>query len=398
MTRPAPPAVDDALVPEVERFAEHHRLARRAAEIDRDGAFPADIFRAMGEAGLLGLHVAPSLGGRGLTLRRVGVALFHLARRGGTAFAKLSLQPEFASVLADHGSPELVERHYRPLVRGQHLVGNHVTEPGAGSDAGALTARASREGDRWVIHGTKTEAAFATEADAAIVYARVDRGPGADSGVSAFLVPQDLPGVRRSVIPDLGERWMRRGRVEYEDVPVPGDHLLGEVGRGFEYVKEEFTRERALLGAIYLGVGWASWEETVAHVGDRVAFGRPLSSQEGVSFPLVEDWASLEAAWLYVDRTLARLDGGESPRSEAGLAKWMATESALRAIDHAIQFHGGRGYSSELPHERRWRDVRSGGIAHGPSEVLHLQAARQLWAPMREVESPIDPTRRSHSA
>lgn len=379
MTAPAPPLPEDPLVAEVERFAEQRSLARRAVEIDRDAVFPDAEYRALGEAGLLGLHTSMAHGGRGLPLLRVGVALFHLARRGGTAFAKLALQPEFASVLAEHGSAELIARHFQPMLRGQHLVGNHVTEPGAGSDAGALSMTARLERGRYLLDGTKSEAAFATEADAAIVYAKVPSASGRLGGITAFLVPQDLPGIRRRVVPDLGERWMRRGTVEYENVPVPSDHVLGEVGRGFDYVKKEFTRERALLGAIYLGVAWSSWEETVEHVGARTAFGGPLASQEGVSFPLVEDWARLESAWLYVERTLRRLDAGETATAQSALSKWMATDVALAAIDHAIQFHGGKGYSSALPHERRWRDVRSGGLAHGPAEVLHVIAGRELW-------------------
>jgi alkylation response protein AidB-like acyl-CoA dehydrogenase len=154
---------------------------------------------------------------------------------------------------------------------------------------------------------------------------------------------------------------------------------IGDEGAAFGYVRGELTRERALLAAIYLGVARASWEETVRYVGDRFAFGKPLSTQEAVAFPLVEDGASLSATWLYVQQTLERMERGENVEAEAALAKWMATEVALRAIDHAIQFHGGRGYSQSLPHEQRWRDVRSGHIAHGPAEIMHVVAARQLW-------------------
>ncbi len=246
-------------------------------------------------------------------------------------------------------------------------------------DARAIALEAVREGDEYLLTGTKSEVAFAEDAEAAIVYARVSGDPS--GRITAFLVPQALPGIARSRSePDLGERWQRRGTVHYTQVRVPVDHRLGEEGEGFEYVRPELTRERALLAAIYLGVGRASWEEAVEHVGKRTAFGRPLSAQEGVAFPLVEDGARLDAAGLYVRRTLERLERGEEASADAALSKWMATDTALTAIDHAIQFHGGRGYSGDLPHERRWRDVRSGGIAHGPSEIMHVVAARALWA------------------
>ncbi len=377
--QPVPP--DDPLVPAVRAFATDHRLPDRARELDRHPEFPRAEFRAMGEAGWLGLRTPAALGGRGLALPRVGVVLFHLARASGTVFAKLSLQPEFSSVLATHGAPELVDAWFLPLVRGQRLVGNHLTEPDAGSDAAAIAMRAERRGDAYVLTGTKSEAAFAADADAAIVYARLERSePG--HGITAFLVPQDLPGITRTVgAPDLGEHWQRRGTVAYDAVPVPLGNRIGEEGEGFRYVRAELTQERALLAAIYLGVGWAAWEETVRYVGARRAFGRALSAQEAVGFPLVEDAASLEAAWLYVERTLLHLQQGLVADGEAAMSKWMATETALRAIDHAIQFHGGRGYSGALPHEQRWRDVRSGRIAHGPAEIMHMVAARSLWAP-----------------
>ncbi len=372
------PLPDDPLAGELDAFVRQHRLAERGRELDRTPEFPRAEFRAMGEAGWLGLTTSAAAGGRALPPSRAGVLLHRLAYRAGTVFAKLALQPEFSSVLAEHGSPTLREHWVLPLAAGRRLVGNQLTEPAAGSDAQRLELVARREGDSYLLNGTKTEVAFAEEAEAAIVYGRV--GDDATQGITAFLVPQDLRGVERHrTATDLGERWQRRGTVAYHDVRLPADHRLGEEGRGFEYVRPELTRERALLAAIYLGVGRASWEEVVAYVGARSAFGRTLSGHEAVAFPLVEDGARLEAAWLYVERALRRLENGEEVDAEAALAKWMATEVALRAIDHAIQFHGGRGYSAELPHEQRWRDVRSGAIAHGPSEVMHLIAARALW-------------------
>ena len=377
--QPIPP--DDPLVSKIREFAEVHRLASRVHELDRRPEFPRAEFRALGHAGLLGLRTSTTLGGPGLPLPRVGVALFHLARASGTVFAKLSLQPEFSSVLATHGSPELVDRWFRPMVRGELLVGNHLTEPDAGSDVSAIAMRAERSGEEYVLTGTKSEAAFAADAEAAIVYARLAGSPPG-RGITAFLVPQDERGISRTVgEQDLGEHWQRRGTVAYDSVRVPLAHRLGDEGEGFRYVRAELTQERALLAAIYLGVGWASWEETVRYVGTRQAFGHPLSAQEAVGFPLVEDAASLEAAWLYVERTLLHLEQGLVADGEAAMSKWMATEIALRAIDHAIQFHGGRGYSGALPHEQRWRDVRSGRIAHGPAEIMHVVAARSLWAP-----------------
>ncbi len=378
------PLPQDPVAEEASAVARRLRLADRYRELDRRPEFPFAEFRALGEARLLGLTVAERRGGRALPLPRAAVILHRLAYLSGTTFAKLALQPEFCSVLGEQALPELFERWYRPLLRGELLVGNQVTEPTAGSDASALALEAKRDGASYVLTGTKSEAAFADDAEAAIVYGRTP-GTQRGDGISAFLVPQKLPGVRRTVEPaDLGERWQRRGRVEYDHVVVPASARLGDEGAAFDYLKAELARERGLLAAVYLGVARASWEETVRHVGERSAFGRRLADQQSVAFALTDDGAELEAEWLFTVRALERLERGDDAGGETALAKARASRAALRVLDHAIQFHGGAGYSSRLPHEQRWRDVRSGPIAHGPSEVLEAVAARRLWpAPPR---------------
>ncbi len=371
---------DDPLVPEVEAFARRYDVATRARTLDRSPRCPRDELRALSDAHLTGLTLPPSLGGRGLPPARAAALLFRLAYRGGTVFAKLSLQPEFCSVLGTHGGTALREEWWSPIVAGTKLVGNQLTEPGAGSDVNAIATVAEPTSGGYRLVGEKCDAAFAADADAAIVYARRP-GTTGSAGISTFLVPQSLDGVVRTVDdPDLGERWQRRGRVRYEGTEIPAMLRIGAEGDGLTYVRPELARERGLLAAIYLGVARASWEETVAYVGQRRAFGRPLSDQEAVAFPLVEDGTRLEAAWRYTLGALERLAEDPASVGRTATAKAFACDVALTAIDHAIQFHGGRGYSGSLPHEQRWRDVRSGRIAHGASEALLKGVARELWA------------------
>jgi cyclohexanecarboxyl-CoA dehydrogenase len=333
----------------------------------------------MGRARLLGLSIAAGLGGRGLSLPETGRALRELGYLGGTTFAKLSLQPEFCSVLAEHGSPALRAQYFGPLLRGERLVANLLTEPVAGSDLSALATTARLDGGGYRLDGAKSEAAFAVDASAAIVYARVPARGRPPTGLTAFLVPLDGPGIERDTELDLGERWMRRGSVRFSDVALPRGARIGSEGRALDAVKEELTRERLLLAAIYLGVARSSFDEVVEHVGSRSTFGRPLARHQAVGFPLVEDWARLDAADLYVARALERADRAGADPAASALAKWLATEVALRTLDHAIQFSGGRGYSKALPHEQRWRDVRSGALAHGTAEIMHLVASHSLW-------------------
>ncbi len=379
---------DDPIVAEVREAARGMRLAERYRELDRNPTFPWEEFRGLGKRRLLGLTVAPELGGRGLALPRAAAALFHLGYLGGTTFAKLALQPEFCSVLAERGTPAQRDAWFRPLLDGEKLVGNQITEPGAGSDARALTLAVGRDPEGYVITGTKSEAAFVLDAEAAIVYGKLESAaPGA---VTAFLVPQDLEGITRTADPpDMGERWQRRGRVVYDHVRLPASARLGPEGDGFSPLLRELARERGLLASIYLGVARASLDETVAYVGERETFGRRLADNQAVAFPLVDAATEMRAAWHLTVEALGRLEaGGDDAVAQTAMAKVFATSAALRTIDLAVQFHGGSGYSSRQAHEQRYRDVRSGPVAHGPSEVLRSTASRALWPARSRAKAP----------
>lgn len=374
---PTNPAREEEIRREARAFVLEAHLADRARELDQNPAFPQAEWKALAGRGWLGPRVREEMGGAGWKLTEEAVLIEELAYGGGSVFAKLVLQPQFCSPL-QRGGRDLRERWYRPMLQGKVLVGNQVTEPGAGSDAASLAMTAAHDGETFVLSGTKSGIAFASDADAAIVYARTSPEQGA-RGVSAFLVPQDLPGIRRHLLRDLGEKWMRRGTVHYEKVVVPASSMIGESGAGFQYLMEELTPERALLAVIYLALARRSWEETRVRVMGRQAFGRPLGSFEGISFPLVEDYVRLESARLFAWDVLARLE--RAPKGmdgDAALSKMWANTVALEALEHAMQFHGGDGYSDAFPHEQRWRDVRSGAVAHGSLEVLKVVAAREL--------------------
>jgi alkylation response protein AidB-like acyl-CoA dehydrogenase len=374
-----PPSIvaPDPLDHRIEALARAIPLAKVSRELDENPRFPREEFRLLGRLRLLGLTIPRRLGGSGLGCVRAGRLLYRLARVGGTAFAKLSLQPEFCTLLGAAGSPALVRRYYRPLLGGRCLVGNQITEPDAGSDVQAIGLSAVREGNRYRLSGTKSQAAFAADADAAIVYGRVGGLRG--SGVTAFFVPQGLPGISRTVEPDHGERWMRRGTATYRGVEIPASYRLGPEGAAWSLLREELTHERALLGAIYLGVARASWEEAVTYAGERIAFGAPIAENQAISFPLAEDWVRLDAAWRQVESVLEAIDRGREVAPEAALAKWFAGEVALAAADHAMQVYGGSGYSSRHPLERRLRDLRSARVAHGTAEIARLVGSRALW-------------------
>jgi alkylation response protein AidB-like acyl-CoA dehydrogenase len=373
---PPDPVPPDTLDSEVAALDERMPLEPLSREVDLRPRFPRELFREMGRAGLLGLTLPERLGGRGLSPVRAARVLYRLAYHGGTLPAKLSLQPEFCSLLASLGTESQRREWLAPLLRGERLIGNQITEPGAGSDLRGLSSRAELIGDRARITGAKSQAAFSTGAEAAIVLLRTPEDPPV---LSAWLVPQELPGVTRTVTEDHGERWMRRGSVVYNSVEVPLECRLGAPGAAMPALRAELVRERALLAAIYLGVARRSWEETVAYASGRHTFGSPLTERQAITFPLAEDWVRLEAAWRQVEAVTQHLEAGTATEAETAMLKWLAGETALTALEHAVQFHGGAGYSSELPHERRLRDVRSARLAHGTAEIAHVIAARALW-------------------
>lgn len=362
---------------ELLEFSEQHRLRERSRSLDSEPEFPWSELRALGERGLLGLSIPSGQGGRGLEPSVAASGLYALAYASGTAFAKLALQPEFCRVLLA-GAPAVQERWHRRLLHGETLVGNQITEPGAGADVGAIAARATLDGERYWLDGEKVGIAFAADAHAAIVYARTAPGSGT-RGISAFLVDQTFPGVSRGIVPDMGERWMRRGWVRYAHVAVPASCRLGPEGGAFGLLREELTTERLFLAAIYLGVARRAWQATVDFAGERRSFGRRLADHEAVGFRLVEQGARLDAAELYVRDSLGEADRAGAADDRAALAKWLAVDSALHVLDSAIQVHGSRGYSKELGFEQDFRDVRSGALAHGPSEIMLQIGARGLW-------------------
>jgi len=365
---------------QVRSFCQEWSLRVRYRQLDENPEFPWPEYRELGRRGWLAPRLSRGGPERVWSLREEAELIEGLARYGGSPFAKLVLQPEFCVLLQEATIP-VREQWWRPLLRGEILVGNHVSEPEAGSDLGGMRMTAHREGTgadvTYVLDGIKSGVAFAADAQAAIVYARAP-GTSGSRGISAFLVPQDLPGIRREVWQDHGERWMRRGEVRYEGVRIPEDHRIGPEGEALRLLRAELTHERLMLAFVYLGLARASWDETVEYVRHRRVFGRPLGSFEAVSFPLVEDRTRWEAAHLYAEAVRQRLDQGRPVEASAAMAKWLACETALTLLEHCLQAWGGRGYSHQELHELRFRDVRSGRIAHGSAEALRLVAVREI--------------------
>jgi cyclohexanecarboxyl-CoA dehydrogenase len=245
-----------------------------------------------------------------------------------------------------------------------------------GSDAANLACRATRDGDHYVISGEKSGISLAMVAHAAVLFART--GATGARGISAFLVPLDLPGVSRSPLRDMGSRCIARAVLSFDGVRVPASHRLGQEGSGFYQVMQGFDYNRILIALGCLGAAQASLEETMTYVKERKAFGRMLAQFEGVSFPIAEAATQIDAARLLCHRGLWLADRGQPHTKESAMVKWWAPKLAVEVIHQCLLLHGHYGYTDEFPFEQRMRDVIGLEIGDGTAEVMKVIVAREL--------------------
>jgi cyclohexanecarboxyl-CoA dehydrogenase len=366
----------EELVRILRQFA-RRELAPRSARWDRSGEFPRDAWRRMGELGLLGLRVPAAYGGQESDFVTFGIAMEEIGRGDFSCTYGIQLAGLAGEILGRSATEEVRTRWLPPTARGEAVVALALTEPGAGSDAANLACRAERDGDHYVLTGEKSGISLGMVAQAAIVFARTDPA-GRARGVSAFLVPLDLPGVSRSPLRDMGTRAIARAVLAFDHVRVPASHRLGEEGTGFYQVMQGFDYNRIGIALACLGVAQQSVEETIAYVKDRKAFGGAIARFQGVSFPIAEAATHLEACRWLCYRALWLADRGRPHTKESAMTKWWGPRLAVDTIHRCLLLHGHYGYTDELPFEQRMRDVIGLEIGDGAAEVMKMVVAREL--------------------
>jgi cyclohexanecarboxyl-CoA dehydrogenase len=358
-------------------------LAPHSAAWDRSGEFPWPVWRQMGELGLLGLRTPAAHGGQEADYLTFGIAMQEIGRGDFACTYGIQLAGLAGEILGRNASEDIQRRWLPPTARGETVIALALTEPGVGSDAANLACRAERDGGGdYILTGEKSGISLAMAAQAAIVFARTGRGGGA-RGVSAFLVPLDLPGVARSPLRDMGTRVVGRAVLSFDHVRVPASHRIGEEGSGFHQIMQGFDYNRVGIALACLGVAEVSIEETMAYAKERRAFGRPLASFEGVSFAIAEAATHVEACRWLCYRALWLADHGQPYTKESAMTKWWGPRLAVDTIHQCLLLHGHYGYTDELPFEQRMRDVIGLEIGDGTAEVMKLIVARQLMG--REV-------------
>ncbi len=361
----------------VRKFAERE-LAPDYQRHDRDKSFPERQLKACAELGLLGLRIPEAFGGTPHSYLVSGIA----AEECGRADFNVAYFPLMfgliGELLARYASPQLQQTWLPRMAAGEVVAGLALTEPGAGSDAAGLACKAERDGDHYILSGEKSSISFCTRADMIVVFARTQAGAGA-KGISVFCVPMDAAGVSRTAYHSMGSKCLGRGSLFLDNVRVPVSARVGEENTGFQMVMATFDYSRAVIGLMCLGSAAAALARTCEHVKQRKAFGRPLATFEGVSFPIAEHLTYVEAARLLCFKTLWLRDQERPHTAEAAMAKWWAPKVAVDALHDCLLLHGHYGYTDEYPIEQQLRDVMGLEIGDGTAQISKIVISREVF-------------------
>ena len=369
------------LVRDMARSFARERLWPGAGERDRRGEPPLELLAEMGKLGLLGMCVPEEWDGSGTDFLSYVLAIEEIAAGDGAISTIMSVNnsPVCAAIQA-YGTADQKARFLQPLARGQMIGAFALTEPQAGSDAGAVQTRARDEGDRFVINGTKQFITSGSIAGCALVFAVTDPDLGR-RGMSCFIVPTDAPGYQVAHVESkLGQRSSDTCQLAFDNVAVGPELMLGGRGDGYRIALANLESGRIGIGAQAVGMARSAFECALSYAGERETFGKPIIEHQAVAFRLADMATQLEAARGLVHNAAALKDAGEPCLKEASMAKLSASEMAEGVCSDAIQVHGGYGYVSDFPVERIYRDVRVCQIYEGTSDVQRIVISRALGA------------------
>lgn len=359
------------------RFAREQLLPKYQAR-ESESCIDRGLLRQLGELGMLGADLPEQYGGMGLGTLASGMIGEAMAYADfNIASYVVSTVSVLGRILVDSASPEIAHEWVPKLINGTKIIGLGLTEPGAGSDAGNLRVRATRAGDHYILSGEKTSISMADQADGFIVFARTGSQEERAKGVTAFFVPGTATGLSRTRFNDIGSKIVGRGSLFFDSVKVPLNHRVGAEGDGFRKVMAGFDFNRAAIGLNCCGTAQASLDETWAYTTGRETFGAKLSERQGVTFPLAEGEARIAAIRQLCYQTLRLRDQGLPHTTEAAMCKLLAPKTAYEVVRQCLLSHGHYGYSMDLPHQQRMRDVMGLEIGDGTAQIMMLLIARE---------------------
>ena len=372
-------AEQKAFQQQIEQFA-REIVAQRAAGIDKSGEFPTDVMHAAAGHGLLGVTVPTQWGGAGRDYVSYALAIEAIAKASATVAVSLSVSNSLvAEVIAHAGRDQQREQWLRPLATGAALGAFALSEPDAGTDAANQQTKAVKSGNGYRLTGRKVWVANAEEASVAIVFARTRPGLRGQ-GVTAFLVPMDTPGIRRTARADsLGVRGLGCMDLDLE-ITVADDQVLGHVDQGFRLAMWALQGGRVAIAAQALGIGQAALDEAIAYAKQREQFGQPIANYQAIQWMLADMATELAAARMLTLKAATAKDRQEKSAVEASMAKLAASEAAHKAADKAMQILASAGYRRGSVVERLFRDVRATEIYQGTSEAQRMIIAASVLA------------------
>lgn len=370
---------EQTMVRDMARAFAQDRLAPTAAERDRSGAFPKTELAEMGALGLLGMLVPEEFDGAATDHVAYALAIEEIAAGDGAVSTIMSVHNSVGCMpILKFGTAEQKERFLKPMARGEQLGAFCLTEPQAGSDASAIKTRARRDGDHWVLNGTKQFITSGANADVAIVFAVSDPDAG-KKGLTAFIVPTDTPGYTVARTEDkLGQHCSDTCQILFEDCRIPADLMLGAEGAGYKVALANLEGGRIGIASQSVGMARAALDHAVRYAQERQSMGVPIIQHQAVAFRLADMATRVEAARQLVLHAASLRDAGVPCMKEAAMAKLFASEMAEKICSDAIQVHGGYGYLNDFPVERIYRDVRVCQIYEGTSDIQRLVISRAL--------------------
>lgn len=362
-----------------ERFAAQE-LAPFAAKWDQEHIFPIETLRKAGELGFCGLYTPEDVGGLGLSRLDSSIIFEQLAKGCTATTAMLTIHNMATWMVASFGTDSAKERYCPELVTGEKLASYCLTEPGSGSDAASLKTKAVRDGDDYLISGSKMFISGAGSTQVLVVMART--GEAGPKGISAFVVPADAEGISYGKAEEkMGWNAQPTRLVTFENVRIPQDHLLGQEGEGFKFAMQGLDGGRINIATCSLGTAQQALNTAKEYLKEREQFGKPLAAFQALQFKLADMNTELVAARQMIRLAAFKLDSNDSEKTTyCAMAKRFATDVGVKVCDDALQIHGGYGYIKEYPLERHLRDVRVHQILEGTNEIMRVIIARRILA------------------
>ncbi len=372
----------EALRDMVHRWAQD-RVKPMAAEIDRTNVFPAELWREMGELGLLGITVSEEHGGAGMGYLAHAVAVEEIARASASVSLSYGAHSNLCvNQIKLNGTEEQKKKYLPRLISGEHVGALAMSEAGAGSDVVSMKLRAEKKNDRFVLNGTKFWITNGPDADTLVVYAKSDPDAGS-KGITAFLVEKEMKGFSTSQHFDkLGMRGSNTAELIFEDVEVPFENVLGEEGKGVRVLMSGLDYERVVLSAIGTGIMAACMDEVMPYLAQRKQFGQPIGNFQLMQGKIADMYTKMNSARAYIYEVAKACDRGEVTRQDAAACVLYASEEAMNVAHQAVQAMGGMGFMNETPVSRIFRDAKLMEIGAGTSEIRRMLIGRELMGAM----------------